>query len=214
MATVPIPGLLSDRTRLRADPVRNFKFQVQMFHSDGTTNAQIGDMGFMTVEGISMNTEMVPYREGGWNTNPHKLPGLTDFAPLTMSAGVFYVKPGMWNLAKQMFAVQWGAGTIGMGDEFRFDMAVRVMDHPVTQGAGSGTGDSGQPGHDPTGAVIAFGFYNCWCASVGFNGLNAMDNSVLIHQMTVHHEGFDVFFGNLATPGGPDNAALLTHLNT
>ena len=54
----------------------------------------------MTVEGISMNTEMVPYREGGWNTNPHKLPGMTDFAPLTMSAGVFYAKPGMWNLGQ------------------------------------------------------------------------------------------------------------------
>ena len=23
-----------------------------------------------------------------------------------------------------------------------------------------------------------------------------MDNSVLIHQMTVHHEGFEVYFGN------------------
>jgi len=151
---------------------------------------QIAEMGFMTVEGISMNTEMVPYREGGWNTNPHKLPGQTDFAPLTMSAGVFYTKPGMWNLAKQMFSVQWGQGTIGFGEEFRFDMAVRILDHPVTDGPASGSTK------DTSGSVLAFAFYNCWAASVGFNGLNAMDNSVLIHQMTVHHEGFEVFFGN------------------
>ena len=187
---MPTAPSLADRTRLRADPVRNFKFQVQLFHSDAQLQSQIAEMGFMTVEGISMNTEMVPYREGGWNTNPHKLPGLTDFAPLTMSAGVFYVKPGMWNLAKQMFSVQWGQGTIGMGEEFRFDMAVRIMDHPVTDGPASGST------RDTSGSVMAFAFYNCWCASVGFNGLNAMDNSVLVHQMTVHHEGFDTFYGN------------------
>lgn len=187
MATVPSIG---ERTRLRADPVRNFKYQVQLFHSQATLQTQIAEMGFMTVEGISMNTEMVPYREGGWNTNPHKLPGQTDFAPLTMSAGVFYTKPGMWNLAKQMFSVQWGQGTIGFGEEFRFDMAVRILDHPVTDGPASGST------RDTSGSVLAFAFYNCWAASVGFNGLNAMDNSVLIHQMTVHHEGFDVFFGN------------------
>lgn len=187
MATGTGPTL-AERTRITADPVRNFKFQVQLFHADATMQTEIAKMGFMTVEGISMNTEMVPYREGGWNTNPHKLPGLTDFAPLSMSAGVFYTKPGMWNLAKQMFSVQWGNGTIGMGAEFRFDMAVRVMDHPVTKGGQSGS-DGGI-----TGAVMAFAFYNCWAASVGFSGLNAMDNSVLIHQMTVHHEGFDVFW--------------------
>ena len=187
---MPTAPSLADRTRLRADPVRNFKFQVQLFHSDATLQNQIAEMGFMTVEGLSMNTEMVPYREGGWNTNPHKLPGLTDFAPLSMSAGVFYTKPGMWNLAKQMFSVQWGQGTIGFGEEFRYDMAVRVLDHPVTEGAASGST------RDTSGSVVAFSFYNCWTASVGFNGLNAMDNSVLIHQMTVHHEGFEVYFGN------------------
>ena len=161
-----------------------------MFHSDATLSRQIGEMGFMVMEGIAMNTDMVQYREGGWNTNPHKLPGQTDFAPLTLAAGVFYTKPGMWNLAKQMFSVQWGQGTIGLGEEFRYDMAVRVLDHPVTDGPASGsTGDL-------SGAVMAFAFYNCWTASINFNNLSSMENAVLVHQMQVHHEGFDVFFGN------------------
>ena len=185
-----MPPTLQDRTRLRADPVRNFKFQCQLFHPNTSLSQQFAEIGFMTVEGLAMNTEMVPYREGGWNTNPHKLPGQTDFAPVTMNAGVFYTKPGMWNLAKQMFSVQWGNGSIGMGEEYRYDMAVRVLDHPVTEGPQSGVGGS------TSGAVMAFTFYNCWTASIGFNGFNAMDNAVLVHQMTVHHEGFDVFFGN------------------
>lgn len=193
-----MPTLLPDRTRLRADPVRNFKFQVQLFHSNTQFTSEFAALGFMTVEGLAMNTEMVPYREGGWNTNPHKLPGQTDFAPLTLNAGVFYDKPGMWDLAKQMFAVQWGTGSVGVGQEYRYDMAVRVLDHPVTQGAASGVQGS------PEGAVMAFCFYNCWTASIGFNGMNAMDNAVLVHQMTVHHEGFDVFFG-------PQSAIHLNH---
>lgn len=196
-----MPPTLTDRTRLRADPVRNFKYQVQLFHSNSSLSSQIAEMGFMTVEGLAMNTEMVPYREGGWNTNPHKLPGQTDFAPLTLAAGVFFTKPGMWNLAKQMFAVQWGTGSLGLGQEYRYDMAVRVLDHPVTAGAQAGVGGS------PSGAIMAWAFYNCWTASIGFNGLNAMDNAVLVHQMTVHHEGFDIFYGNA-------EAVALTHTNT
>jgi phage tail-like protein len=185
-----MPALIQDRTRMRADPVRNFKYQVQLFHPETGFNEEFAKIGFMSVEGIAMNTEMVPYREGGWNTNPHKLPGQTDFAPLTMSAGVFHTKPGLWGLAKMMFSVQWGQGTIGMFEDYRFNMAVRVLDHPVTDGAASGVQGK------PDGAIVAFAFFNCWAASIGFNGLNAMDNAILIHQMTVHHEGFDVFFGN------------------
>ena len=191
---MPINGpSLVDRTRMRADPVRNFKFQVELYHGDSNLNNAIAKMGFMSVEGIAMNTEMVAYREGGWNTNPHKLPGQTDFSPVTMTAGVFQTKQGMWDLGRQMFAVQWGQGTIVKGGEFRFDMVVRVMDHPATANPGSGS-----PGDGTAGAVMAWQFYNAWCASVSFNNLSAMDNAILIHQMTVHHEGFEVFFDNEA----------------
>src|SRR4249919_912896 len=127
---------LSERTRLVADPLRNFKFQLEIFHSDGNLQRGVGTMGFTSVEGLNMSTEMIPYREGGWNTNPHKMPGMTDFSPVTMSSGVFYQKPGMWNLAKQMFAVQWGNGTIDINTDYRFDAIIRVFDHPVTTGVG------------------------------------------------------------------------------
>ena len=94
------------------DPVRSFKFDVQAVAADeGDVFAK---MGFMSIDGLAMNTDMVPYREGGFNTTPHKLPGQTDFAPLTMSSGVFYNKTQMWDLAKKMFSVQHGGGTLEM----------------------------------------------------------------------------------------------------
>jgi hypothetical protein len=38
----------------------------------------------------------------------------------------------------------------------------------------------------------AFRLYNCWPGVFAMNGLNAGDNGILIQQMTIHHEGFQV----------------------
>ena len=181
-------------TTARVDPIRNFKFNVQA--NLGDEGDPFAQMGFMSVDGIAMNTEMIAYREGGWNTSPRKLPGQTDFSPLTMSAGVYWNNDKLWNLAKRMFSVQWGAGTLGFtaGDitQFRYDLIVRVMGHPVTQGDASGANVNAPY----VGAVLAYKFVNCWTASVGFSGLNASDNAIVVQQMTVHHEGFQVYHGN------------------
>lgn len=184
---------LAERTRTYADPLRNFKFQVEIFHSNTELQQGIGQMGFTSVDGLNMSTEMIPYREGGWNTNPHKMVGMTDFSPVTLSSGVFYQKPGMWNLAKQIFSVQWGNGTIGLNEDYRFDMLIRVFDHPVTKGEGAAVRG------DVKGAVLAYQLYNAWVANIAFSGLDALTNSILVSNMTVHHEGLDVFWGTTET---------------
>ena len=188
---MPAPTI-NERTRATADPVRNFKFLLQFIHRDNGITSEINRMGFTSVEGLSMSTDVSAYREGGMNTNPHKLPGQTDFSPITCASGVFFTKPGMWNLAKQMFSVQWGQGTLGMGAEFRFDLIIRVLDHPVTSGVESGVQGNA------SGSVLGFKAYNAWAANVAFGGLNAGDNGVLVHNMTIHHEGFQVVYGNAA----------------
>jgi phage tail-like protein len=198
-------AITNAQTRLSQDPLRNFKFQVQMTMNpttpDGTKLQQeLGTMGFVEVSGLNMSTEMIPYREGGWNTNLHKMPGMTDFSPVTLSSGVFYGKPGMWNLAKQIFSVQWGDGNLTGVEDYRFDMTVRVFDHPVTKSS-STTGT-----WSPEDAVLAFKIYNAWVANVSFSGLDSVSNSILVSQMTVHHEGLDVFFGDQAIAASPSAA--------
>jgi phage tail-like protein len=182
------PPTINERTRALHDPLRNFKFQVQIIHLDGGIYDELAKMGFTSVEGLSMSTDVSAYREGGWNTNPHKLPGQTDFAPISMASGVFQTKPGMWEVAKQMFSVQWGDGSLASGGEFRFDLLIRVLDHPVTKGDESGVQGS------TAGAVLAFKAHNAWVANVAFGALNAGDNGVLIHNMTIHHEGLEVAY--------------------
>jgi len=170
--------------------MRNFKFSVNI---DYPPIKSVAQMGFTNVAGINMTTEVINYREGGWNTNYHKLPANTDFGPLTLIQGVVFTRPGMWDLAKNMFNLQWGAAEgLDSGEQFRFITTVRVLDHPITAGAASGT-DGGFAG-----ARLAFKFYNCWVGSVAFNDLDAAGNSVLISQMTMHHEGFEVFWDQAA----------------
>ena len=196
----------------RSEPLRSFKFLVDATGNEG--GDIFAQMGFMSIDGIAMNTDMLPYREGGFNTSPHKLPGQTDFSPLTLSSGVFYNKEQMWNRAKMMFSVQQGSGALAFTDgeitQFRYTLVVRVLGHPVTQGPASGNPRSFD------GAVLAFQFRNCWTASVGFSGLNAQDNNILIHQMQVHHEGFEVFFGhaNAKSPAAPAGTLSTTTLTT
>lgn len=194
-------ALLDDRTRIKSDPVRNFKFQVQIVHQDANLSREVAQMGFTQVSGLGQQTEMVPYREGGWNTNPHKLPGMTDFPPLSMASGVYYQKPGMWNMARQMFSTAWGEGTLGVAEEFRFDLIIRVLDHPVTEGPASGARGS------TAGAVLGFVAYNAWVGGCNFGDLNAMDNSVLVHSLTLHHEGLEPLFGH-------DEVVSLKHKRT
>jgi hypothetical protein len=90
--------------RPQDDPMRNFKFRVRIDYAapGAPVIPGIADMGFTNVAGINMTTEVINYREGGWNTNYHKLPANTDFGPLTLIQGVVRTKPGMWNLAKNM----------------------------------------------------------------------------------------------------------------
>ena len=182
---------MSYTTRRTTDPIRNFKFQVEINYPP--IYDTVAHMGFTNVAGLNMNTEMIPYREGGWNTNYHKLPGTTDFGPLTLVQGIMHARNGMWELAKTMFAVNWGGGTLDATSNYRYTTVIRVLDHPITTHPGAGVDSAG--GISKAGARLAFVCRECWTGSVAFNDLDAAGNAVLISQMTMHHEGFDVVYG-------------------
>ena len=68
----------------KSDPIRNFKFQVTI-NATGNNLANmttgLSRIGFAAMSGLSVQNEMVGYREGGMNTHPHKFIGQSDFAP-------------------------------------------------------------------------------------------------------------------------------------
>lgn len=188
--TTPSPIRVKPSLR---DPLRNFKFQVDFTAvSDTGIATQLARLGFISVSGIGVQTDMIPYREGGDNTITRKLPGQTDVGPLTLVSGVFLDdKNPQIEWFKQIFCLEWGQGNAGFDDDFRCDIIVSVLKHPVTSFKSNQAGDPASP----LSAGMAIKFYNCWPGGVQYNDLNAGDNSIMITNMQVHHEGFTPLFG-------------------
>src|ERR1035437_1262504 len=113
---------------ISTDPLRNFKFLVDINHP---TIPSLGGtrMGFMSVSGLNITTEVIPYREGGMNTTTQKMPGQSDFAPITLSRGVIIGDSKMLDWMRQLFTVQQGTGLNRSGLEFRSNMVINVLDH-------------------------------------------------------------------------------------
>ena len=130
---------------VRTDPIRNFKFEVQFYPlgqdaNNGLNNPStinlgqyapgIGNIGFAAMSGLSVRNEMIPYREGGMNTHPHKMVGQTDFDPVTFSRGIIEGQDQLWKW--QRFIHNWQSGVPGStgGSDYRCDVVVKVYDHP------------------------------------------------------------------------------------
>ncbi|MFE2101081.1 phage tail protein [Streptomyces sp. NPDC059468] len=173
---------------IATDPLRNFKFQVQIQHP---TLKNFARMGFMSVSGLNVTTEVIPYREGGMNTTTQKMPGQSDFAPITLSKGLAVGDTQMMDWMKQLFTVMQGQGYGKAGDNFRVNVDVYVLDHPVTSGN--------------TPAKAGFRIYNAWPTAVAFSDLDAGANAIVVQQMTLAHEGFDF---KLATDVGSSGVSF------
>lgn len=167
---------------LKTDPLRNFKFIVNVRHP----KAGFANIGFMSVSGLNISTEVIPYREGGMNTTTQKLPGQSDFAPLTLSKGLAVGDHSMMNWMRELFTVIQGTGTGSAGDNFRSTVDIKVLAHPVTRG--------------PVPVKAAYRVYNAWPTSVAFSDLDAGANAIVIQQMTLAHEGFEFKLANNIGP--------------
>lgn len=173
------------------DPLRNFKFIVNIHHPK---LAGLVSMGFMSVSGLNITTEVIPYREGGMNTTTQKMPGQSDFAPITLSRGLAVGDATAMDWMKQLFSVIQGGGTGSPGEEFRAYVDIKVLDHPVTNRSTNNT---------PVKA--GFRVYNAWPNAVSFSDLDAGANAIIINQMTLAHEGFEFL---LARKSGTDAVDL------
>lgn len=167
---------------LATDPLRNFRFIARIHHP---TLRGFADMGFMSISGLSITTEVIPYRQGGHNTTTQKMPGQSDFAPLTLSKGLAVGKDqAMFNWMRQLFSVVQGEGTGQSGEDFRCNVSIMVLDHPVTA-KHKGDKEFKIP------VKAAFKVYNAWPTAVAFSDLDAGANAIVVQQMTLAHEGWN-----------------------
>ena len=201
---------------LRTDPLRNFKFKVAIYPQDTELNTMadgLDNLGFAQMSGIAVTNEVIPYREGGMNTHPHKMVGQSDFAPVSLARGVFANQEQLYKWQQFIHCWQGGLselGSTGNGDgstggadasDYRCTVRVTVFDHPVTSSANNYRYDT-----DPSANTSAIlpqrlkvTLYNAWPGSFSISDLNAGDNGILIQQLQLHHEGFSIDWNPKAT---------------
>jgi phage tail-like protein len=199
-----MPTIINNRSTLETDPIRNFRFLVTfkpLNNGDATwlQTAPKVTIGFTSVSGLSVNTDSIPYREGGYNTTVHQIPGQTTFSPITLQRGVVLGTPQHWDWMRKLFATVQNGTTARVGENFRVDVEIQVLTHPI---AGSG-GTEELTATTYTDHVSArFQVYNAWPTQVAYSDLNAGDNALFVEQLTLVHEGFDMSWGQDLTAAG------------
>jgi len=190
--------IINNRSTLETDPIRNFRFLVtfkplNVPNATWLTNApKKVTVGFTSVSGLSVTTDSIPYREGGYNTTVHQIPGQSSFSPLTLQRGVVLGTRQHWDWMRQLFAtVQGGSGSADQTTNFRCDIEIAVLSHPIP-GSGANSSRTGNSTSYDDHVAMRFQVYNAWPTSVAYSDLNAGDNAILVEQISLVHEGFDV----------------------
>ena len=197
---------LGGRGNLASDPTRNFRFLVSFQPYSGDNQIKNINFGFTSVSGLSMAIEAIPYREGGSNTTLHQIPGQATFSPITLTRGIHLGNSQGWRWVKRLFAAI-GPGGPGQGApypayNFRSSVTIHVLQHPLVMGndeTNEYTTYQQFSRNDPV--AMSFRAYNAWPSSLAYSDLNAGDNAIAVEQMTLVHEGLDMFWSS-AEPGG------------
>ena len=139
----------------RNDPFGRFNFLLEI---EGITQA-----GFSEVSGLTNETEVIEYREGGDKVNTaRKLPGLTKYGNLVLKRGVT-TDNSLWNWRKTVIdgAVERRSGSIILLDESRKE-------------------------------ILRWNFYNGWPCKWEGPALKAKSNEVAIETLEIAHEGLEL----------------------
>lgn len=182
-------NVIDSRGTIQTDPLRVFKFRVDFKVGDNVTapfNSAVTSFsgGFQGISGLSYQVASIPYREGGYNTTVHNVPGMTSFTPVTLTRGVLFGNDSAITWMRGLFAASSGEGFSASDSGkagFRCNVTIQVMDHPDT-------------GASTTTPRMAFYLHNAWISNLSYTDLNAGANELMMETMTLVHEGLSVGF--------------------
>jgi phage tail-like protein len=193
-------SIINRFSTIATDPLRNFRFYAEFETAEGGTEAfspklksAAGNVtgagsstawvgGFSYINGLNMSVTPIQYREGGYNTTVHQVPGMVQFAPVTLQRGLMYGNDQAITWMRGLFASAAGDGLPMSGKTFRVNITVYVMDHP-----NAGPTENNKP-------RMGFRIHNAWLSSVSYTDLNAASNEIMYETMTLVHEGISMFF--------------------
>jgi phage tail-like protein len=205
--------LTTYKSSLATDPLRSFRYNATFVPAgvdavfdgrivtDSNTTANTAGKstgwfgGFTNITGLGINVQNITYREGGYNTTVHQIPGMTTFQPVTFTRGTLYGHDQAITWMRGMFAAAQGTGLnnrgAGSNAGFRTDIYITVNDHPNTDAANDY-------------AKMTFKVHNAWITALNYTDLDATNGAILFETMQLVHEGLSVFFTD--KDGNPVNA--------
>jgi len=148
----------------RFDPYQNFRFRVKW---DGRYVAGISKVG-----SLKRSTEVVKWREGGDGSHSRKLPGRTDYEPISLERGVTHdVEFERW--ANKVWNYGAVAGSQVSLKDFRKDLIIELLN------------EAGQ-------VVIVYKVFRCWVSEFQATpDLDAGANAVAIQSIKLENEGWE-----------------------
>ena len=187
---------LNLRSSLASDPLRNFRFIARFTALSNKMGVSFDTkVGFTSIQGLNVQTEAIPYREGGYNSTVHYLPGQQTFSPVTFQRGVVVGTHQNWDWFLKLFDPgtngSKSSNTVdseGLTSDFRCAITIDVLGHPRPKTQDYTMTNSIANGDTPA-SYMRFVLLNAWPTNIAYSDLNATDNAVLVEQMTVVHEG-------------------------
>lgn len=188
-----MPVVTDSRSSIATDPLRNYRYQVNINHTT-PKGLRLVQLSFMSCSGLNVETAVVAYRTGGMNTTPQKMPGQSEFTPITLSRGLIVNTPHAAAWYNEIFAAIQGTGTgqPRAGYDFRTTVDILLLAHPWSTA------------NVPVKA--RWKVFNAWPASLAYSDLDAGGNNVEMEQMVLQHEGWTT---SLATDAYASEAAAL-----
>lgn len=139
------------------DPSPSFRFQVKI---DG-----IGVARFAECSGLELEQETFDYREGGFNSRPHRLPGRFKFANLVLKKGIAADGEALW---------QWVEKAVKDANDGR------MTTHQVTVTLFA-------PGAQKE--LRSWTFSDAYPVKWSATALSAENNAIAIETLTLAHQG-------------------------
>ena len=154
-------------TTTPADPYNTFRFRV--FFSGSLQPI----LGVSKVTGFSRKTAVINHHHGGLPVRSIKMPGHTEYDPITLERGVTANATEFEAWANKVWDYRNAQGGTEMSlADFRRDLVINVYDA------------TGQP-------VLSYQVFNCWVSEYQpVSDLDASANAVAIEHIKIENEGW------------------------
>jgi phage tail-like protein len=161
----------------RFDPYKNFKFRVLW---EGTTTPVAG---VSKVSALKRTTEVVKHREGNDPSSSRKMPGRSEYEPITLERGVTHdTEFEKW--ANKVWNYDSGLGSEVSLKDFRRNILIEVYN------------EAGQ-------LAIRYKVFRCWVSEFqSLSDLDANANAVAIQTIKLENEGWERDY-EVAEPAEP-----------